>query len=100
MSEQTHVQLCVSSQPLDSLISPLRNATRMRLEDVNGKEIYTYVHTTIEKKLTRFNDRADANLAFRDGLAFLICDKANGVFIWVHWVLKSICEGIADEERP
>ena len=93
------VKLCVSSRPWNEFIDAFGRASdpKLALEDLTRGDIEVYVRDTLEE-----NSRFKA-LKVKDNrsqvLVQEIVDKAQGVFLWVRLVVKSLLTGLRNADR-
>lgn len=97
MQSRSKTKVCLSSRAMPHVLKRLIKSPTVRLQDLTWNDIYTHVWNTLQEKI----DVAERN----DGgwelelLAREMCNKADGVFLWVHYVLHNVCRGlkVADE---
>ena len=97
ISRHRHVKVCVSSRPWLIFADEFHGSPSLLLQDLTYNDIKRYVQTELEG-----NERFRA-LKSRDGngcsqLILGIVDKAAGVFLWVYLVVRSLLEGLRDED--
>jgi hypothetical protein len=97
-SNEPNVKMCVSSRPLVVFEEAFEAFPGLKLQNLTHGDINQYV----EDKLA--NHRHMAALARRDPdqalrLTDEIVNKADGVFLWVKLVVKSLLQGLRDRNR-
>ena len=92
-----HVKICVSSRPLHVFTDILNQFPGLRLQDVTASDIRAYVTAELVQ-----NGRMKAPQYLEPGSPRDFIDeivvRAEGVFLWVTLVLKSIVNGIGRHE--
>lgn len=95
---EPNLKMCISSRPLVVFEEAFEDFPGLKLQNLTRGDINQYV----EDKLA--NHRHMAALARRSPhqvlrLANEIVDKADGVFLWVKLVVKSLLQGLRDKNR-
>ena len=91
LGQHSHVKCCVSSRPEVQLVHHLSSCERLRLEDLNYKDIVEFV----EGKLEPFEQRSK----IKRWICEEIGSRAKGVFLWAALLTKSVVEGLhADDD--
>lgn len=88
-----HYKLYVSTRPIPSIVSRFEDATTLQLPELTKSDIEEYVKRTLEAKLRPkpFDEEKNWQIST---ITQEMCAKADGVFLWVHYVLHNICGGI------
>jgi len=88
------IKICVSSRPWTELEQALAGDSdrKLMLQDFTRNDIRRYIHDLLEENL-KFQPVKDDAASFGD-LATEIVDKAQGVFLWVFLVVKSLLRGL------
>lgn len=93
------IKLCVSSRPYNEFKDAFGRPSdpQLALEDLTREDIRLYVRNTLEdnsrfKALKARNDRSQ-------DLVQEIVDKAQGVFLWVVLVVRSLLTGLRNADR-
>ena len=97
LKDLPNVKLCVSSRPERVFQLALGAFPKLRLQDLTASDISIYT-TSFLRSQTRSIMRSDYPEHAIGTLARTIVDKANGVFLWVHLVLKSLRTGLTNED--
>ncbi|KAL1979414.1 hypothetical protein VTN96DRAFT_5978 [Rasamsonia emersonii] len=92
------VKLCVSSREYEVFRNAFSDDKRLRLQDLTRKDIESVVrHRLNGFEISETNGvSADNN---KEPLVTEIIDRADGVFLWVALVLKSVREGLQYDNR-
>ncbi|KAL8794629.1 MAG: hypothetical protein Q9195_002825 [Heterodermia aff. obscurata] len=98
IAEKEHVKVCLSSRPWLVFEDAFQSRPSLRLQDLTRNDIRNYVqievsHSNKFRKLQKKNFEQCANLINE------IVDKAAGVFLWVHLVVRSLLQGLRNEDR-
>ena len=92
-------KLCVSSRPWNAFRNAFESSVpNMRLEDLTRPDIHRFVDERI--RATCSWSRRPMYTVEKDVVALIndIVSRAEGVFLWVYLVLKSVLNGIAELE--
>ncbi|KAK1447539.1 hypothetical protein CMEL01_09378 [Colletotrichum melonis] len=82
------VKVCVSSRPEPALKRFLERSPMLKIQDLTSRDIHLLTRERLEAiGIDLENDESD-------DLSELICEKAEGVFIWVILVLNSLKRGL------
>lgn len=92
-----NLKLCVSSRPLLAFCTAFDELPGLKLQDLTEPDISRYVHDHLggggrNKRIGRYAMEAKA-------LEEDIVAKAQGVFLWVKLVVRSLAKGISDYTR-
>lgn len=82
-----NVKLCVSSREYPAFMDGFSPTLRIRFHDLTRRDMDIYIRDKLA--------HASAEESF-ENLVSLIMSKANGVFLWVALVVKSLREGLED----
>jgi hypothetical protein len=91
------VKVCASSRPLLVFEDAFRTSPTLRLQDLNFDDISNYVRDRLDND-ARFRRLAqeDPQTVFK--LVKEIVTKADGVFLWVRLVVKSLLDGLSNRD--
>lgn len=92
---QPNVKLCISSRPEPILKESLKTYPKLRLQDLTSDDIRQYVTEVlgpIEEVMKSGKDESKSNLIEQ------ISHKADGVFLWVKLVAKSLQTGATNAD--
>jgi hypothetical protein len=92
-----NVKVCLSSRPWVVFGASFQDCSTLRLQDLTMNDIERYVRDRF------FDDRAFRNLSFGEpdvaqALIQDIVERADGVFLWVRLVVKSLLDGIRNRD--
>lgn len=91
-------KFCLSTRPNDHILRNFAATPGLRLQDLTAEDIQTHVRETLLTKTRSLSD-----FSVRDTLVHrlttIMCEKAEGVFLWVYYVLKNVCIGIRNAEE-
>ena len=92
-------KLCVSSRPWNAFRSAFESSVpRIRLEDLTRPDINHYVKDRIRLGCRSFGGLSDLKEADLVALMEDIVNRAEGVFLWVFLVVKSVLDGLAEND--
>ena len=93
------VKLCVSSRPYNEFKDAFGRPSdpQLALEDLTREDIKVYVRDTLEEN-SRFKALKARDDRSQD-LVLEIVDKAQGVFLWVVLVVRSLLTGLKNADR-
>ncbi|KAK3654005.1 hypothetical protein LTR22_010916 [Elasticomyces elasticus] len=84
-----HAKLCVSSRPEEPLVQRFAEFVRLRMEELNRRDIKQYVVAQL-----------GSDSLERKNLTYEICRRANGVFLWAVVVTREVFLGLQNGEDP
>ncbi|KAK4542870.1 hypothetical protein LTR36_006059 [Oleoguttula mirabilis] len=100
LGESPHLKLCVSSRPWNDFTNVFESQGRsLRLEDHTGSDIADYIQGEINKAKNANRERRFTSMKSASetrALVVEVTEKANGVFLWVFLVVRSLCDGFAN----
>lgn len=88
------VKLCVSSRPEPTFIQGLGRFPKLRLQDLTHQDMQAYISNFLQANPFDFEGIDEEEFVDR------VTHKAEGVFLWVSLVLKSLQRGIANGDDP
>ncbi|KAM7208211.1 P-loop-containing protein [Naviculisporaceae sp. PSN 640] len=97
ISSSDKVKVCISSRPLPLFEKVFGEGLRLKLQDLTRGDIALFV----EEKLYRsveFRSMARSDMSQARALAIKIIDKAAGVFLWVMLVVRSMLQGLVNND--
>ena len=97
VSKLDNVKICVSSRPWVVFDDSFRNLPRLRLQDLTRDDIEHYTRQKIENHAS-FRTLALAYPADTAKLVTDITEKADGVFLWVTIVVRSLLMGLRNRD--
>ena len=78
------LKVCVSSRPEPELRTKLERFPNLRLQNLTRRDIEVYANDILQ----------NAPAEKRSRLIHTVVDRADGVFLWVHYTLRSILKGL------
>jgi hypothetical protein len=96
-SQSPFVKFCLSSRPWLEFDEAFKDCPKLNLQDLTHNDIKNYVR---EKLLSseRFTILEAANPHAADRLSRTVVNKANGVFLWVQIVTRSLLDGLKNRD--
>ena len=94
-----NVKICVASRPWTAFTDAFAQSPSLTMQRLTEKDILTYVHGQFET-CRAYNER---KAAFPEAVATLLKDvvlRAEGVFLWVSVVVRSLKEDMEDGQSP
>jgi hypothetical protein len=93
-----NIKLCISSRPWNIFEDAFGNRSFLMLQDLTLKDIQIYVSSSF-KNHAGFTELEKREPDFSRQLKDHIVEKASGVFLWVHLVVKSLLAGLLNGDR-
>lgn len=94
LSTSSNIKLCVSSRPWTDFTRAFDvQGLALHLHELTRNDIRIYVHDKLEQH-DRFIQEGSQNSAYQE-LVMEIVKRAQGVFLWVSLVVKSLLKGLA-----
>ncbi|KAK5729347.1 hypothetical protein LTR17_012072 [Elasticomyces elasticus] len=100
-SAGSNFRLCVSSRPWTAFRNAFEyTVPNLRLEGLSRHDIHQYVDGSVRHGLSQSQQGAAPNAITADALCLIdeIVNKAEGVFLWVILVVKSVLRGFAERD--
>lgn len=95
VSQRSNVKVCVSSRPLLVFERIFDSLPHLILQDLTYDDITLYVNNKLgDHERMRALESYEPGL--RTSLTSAIVDKASGVFLWVHLVVRSLLDGLGN----
>ncbi|KAL8689092.1 MAG: hypothetical protein Q9224_004725 [Gallowayella concinna] len=90
-------KVCLSSRPEHYLVQRLYKYSQLQLQDVTARDMQKFIHDTLAFTRTqcRPSDVSDEGL---ERIVKTIAQKADGVFLWVHYALSSLRRGMRNDD--
>ena len=99
ISKLERVKVCVSSRPEYYLVKRLSQYKHLRLQELTSKDLRIYVHDGLQRVRMNYPLASFSKKQF-DRMVRLMIEKADGVFLWVHYALSSLLKGTRNEDDP
>lgn len=93
VSSNLNVKLVVSSRPEPSLLEAFENCQGLRLQDLTQRDMRTYIEGKLLSEPRMRKHLATSNDAVEQ-LLNKICNKADGVFLWVRLAVQDLITGL------
>ena len=99
-SQPNNIKICASSRPWNVFKRAFGTGshTMLRLEDLTRNDITLYVGATLEQN-DLFNQLRKRENAYCIDLVNEVVSKAQGVFLWVFLVVRSLLTGLTNADR-
>lgn len=98
LGSHPHIKLCISSRPWVVFEDAFHMKPSLRMQDLIGKDIETYVDTKLHGS-ERFLRLEKLSPSVAKDFIHQIASKASGVFLWVTLVVRELLRGIQDGDR-
>jgi hypothetical protein len=98
MTTSDHVKVCLSSRPLVAFEYAFQNSPTLRLQDLTIEDIRLYVHNTLNIN-KRFQQLSIQEPHHAPEMVQELVTKADGVFLWVKVVIRSILTGLGNRDE-
>ncbi|KAF7959202.1 hypothetical protein EAE96_002717 [Botrytis aclada] len=92
-TEFPFTKFCISSRPLPDFLSVFQDACTLKLEDLTRDDIKNYVVAKLEQNRQMRNFMNSNDLDTTRWIIDEIVQRAQGVFLWVILVVKSLIHG-------
>ncbi|KAH7243062.1 hypothetical protein B0J15DRAFT_528807 [Fusarium solani] len=95
VSSAPNIKVCVASRPWVDFEDAFRSKPHLMLQDLTKRDIQQYIATTFRES-PAFLDLEQRDPRHAKSLLSEIARKAEGVFLWVRLVVKSLLVGMAN----
>jgi hypothetical protein len=98
LAKSSNVKMCLASRPWVVFESAFKNIPRLRLQDLTAGDIRKHANDNLYRgrRMSWLRDR-HPKMALQ--LVEEIVENADGVFLWVELVVRSLLEGFANEDE-
>jgi hypothetical protein len=96
-SSNTNVKVCLSSRPLMVFKDAFSSSPRLQLQDLTSQDIKLYVNDKLSNN-PRYEVLAQREPNRAPALVNDIVTRAEGVFLWVTLVVKSLLDGMGNRD--
>jgi hypothetical protein len=95
LSKSPHVKFCISSRPWQVFVETFKEFPSLRLQDLTHDDIQLYVEDKlgIDERMQCLSNLASFKME-HDELVKEVVRKADGVFLWVTLIIKSLLRGL------
>jgi hypothetical protein len=98
LAQSPHIKLCVSSRPWTVFVDAFDKIHwKLYLQDLTRNDIRLYIKDNLEED-PRFLELKRRETMASDHLVLQIIEKAQGVFLWVYLVVRSILRGLTNSD--
>jgi hypothetical protein len=98
LAKSTNIKICASSRPWVEFITAFGDLEwKLAVQDLTGHDILTYVSDNL-KSHKSFKELASQPGAEAEELIRDITDRAQGVFLWVYLVVRSLIRGMGNKD--
>lgn len=98
LASSPFVKVCLSSRPLLIFEESFRESPGLRLQDLTSGDIRRFVTDRLSND-PRMRQIAENEPLQRHDFEKEICSKAQGVFLWVKLVVRSLLDGVSNSDR-
>lgn len=98
LASSPSIKICLSSRPLLIFEESFRESPGLRLQDLTSGDIRRFVTDRLSNN-SRMRQIADNEPLQRHDFEKEICKKAQGVFLWVKLVVRSLLDGVSNSDR-
>ncbi|KAI0896585.1 hypothetical protein F4806DRAFT_465045 [Annulohypoxylon nitens] len=99
LGETSNIKLCISSRPRLDFIDAFEGMPwQLYLQDLTRSDISTYIHDELASH-SRFKQLSLQNEVAAQDLVEKITTRAQGVFLWVYLVVKSMIRGLVNADN-
>lgn len=98
LASSPYIKVCMSSRPLVMFEESFKRTPGLRLQDLTSGDIRRYVVDKISID-SRMRSIADSEPSQKHDFVKEICNKAQGVFLWVKLVVRSLLDGLNNSDH-
>lgn len=92
----SQLKICLSSRPEPTFQIRLENVPKLRIHTLTESDIRTYATDFLRS--TILPSRNNPTAWEREEFVRIICERSNGVFLWVYLVLKRLRKGLTNND--
>ncbi|KAK1621507.1 hypothetical protein BDP81DRAFT_466727 [Colletotrichum phormii] len=93
-----HIKICLSSRPWSEFEDAFEGKPNLKLEDLTYEDIKSFIHTRFAED-PGFQRLVKREHKYAGQLEDNITAKADGVFLWVNLVIRSLLTGMGNDDR-
>lgn len=98
IGESEKIKICISSRPWIEFSDAFGgNQPKLELQNFTREDIQKFIKGKLQNN-DGFNKLRQRDRAAADGLVLSITEKADGVFLWVFLVVRSLLRGLRNED--
>ena len=98
LASSPFIKVCLSSRPLLIFEESFKESPGLRLQDLTSGDIRRFVMDRLSND-PRMQQIAKNEQSQRHDFEKEICKKAQGVFLWVKLVVRSLLDGVSNSDR-
>lgn len=98
IASSRHIKVCLSSRPWVVFSNIFCSCPNLKLQDLTYRDIEKYVQDKFYRN-SALLELANRELAVAPALMKEIFDRADGVFIWVKLVVRSLLNGLQNRDE-
>ena len=98
LSRSSKIKTCVSSRPEHYIVKRLEKHRKLRLQDLTENDMRLCIRHELQHARTQCPPAYVDDQRFED-IIKVIAKKADGVFLWVHYALRSLVRGMRNEDN-
>ena len=98
LGTSSHIKVCLSSRPFLIFEESFKHTPGLRLQDLTSGDIRRYMIDRLSTDL-RMRQLADHEPSQKHDFVRQICNKAQGVFLWVKLVTRSLLDGLHNSDH-
>lgn len=98
LASSPFIKICLSSRPLLIFEESFKESPGLRLQDLTSGDIRRFVSDRVSND-PRMRQIAENEPSQRHDFEREICNKAQGVFLWVKLVVRSLLDGVSNSDR-
>jgi len=98
VASSSHIKICVSSRPWTVFEDAFGNKSFLMLQDLTYQDIQLFVNSNFNENPS-FAELEVREPIYAAALKERVCRKAEGVFLWVLLVVKSLLAGLVNGDR-
>lgn len=99
LAKSPHIKLCVSSRPWTVFVDAFDSSdSKFYLQDLTRNDIRLYIKDILEENAD-FRDLKSREAAGSENIVQQIVSKAQGIFLWVYLVVRSMLRGLTNRDE-
>ncbi|KAL8832358.1 MAG: hypothetical protein Q9191_000315 [Dirinaria sp. TL-2023a] len=91
------IKICVSSRPENYIVNRLSQYSQIRLQDLTAYDMEICIRDELHRVCEKDHQQSLSEYQ-SDRIVYFMTQKADGVFLWVHYALSSLMRGIRNED--
>ncbi|KAL8824878.1 MAG: hypothetical protein Q9191_004758 [Dirinaria sp. TL-2023a] len=98
LNSSRFIKVCVSSRPLLLFEESFKKSPGLRLQDLTSGDIRRYVVDKLDTD-PRIQENVKLDSFQKYDFVEEVCNKAQGVFLWVKLVVRSLLDGLSNDDQ-